>query len=151
MNEQEINQGIAQNADANRVARIAEAQKYHSPVEEKIRSYEDKVAALDPAAAPEADNSLDNAVGADGVLRLTVRPEGAQDKGKSASGSSDSQKVAEGVSGSADASPAAPAAPADATQKPALMPRRSIEKDGGVFVIEDREDGPYVTALLNRI
>ncbi len=136
---QNLNNAIAENPDANRVRRISEAQQYHSPVEEKLRSYDRKVAALDGPAAPVAPQpgDLENYVGPDGVLRITV-PVGKKAEKK--------PEDAAKPSGGGNDPAGAPNASGDAQGQNAAPSRRSVEMDGGTYVIEDRPEGPTVIA-----
>lgn len=142
MSEFTVNNAIAENPDQNRLKRIEEAQKYHSPVEEKIRDFNKRVDVANAPAAPNPEASageLENYIGSDGILRITVRPQDAQDDGKSANGTPGAENKESASSGSGDAKTG------DIAPNPAPT-RRSVEKDGGVYVIEDRTDGPAVIA-----
>lgn len=139
MSEMTLNNAVAENPDANRLRRISEAQTYHSPVEEKIRSFERKVSALDAPAAPTAPQpgDLENFVGPDGVLRITV-PVGKKAEKKPVDASNGS--------GGGNEPGNAPNASGDAQAQNAAPSRRSVEMDGGTYVIEDRAEGPTVIA-----
>jgi ethanolamine utilization microcompartment shell protein EutS len=138
MADQSLNNAVSQNPDQNRLRRIEEAQKYHSPVEQDIREYRARAAAVNPAEKP-IDTSLQDHVNAEGILEITVPVGKPAQEGKGpmdAPAGGDPKAVAT----------AAPAGGTDPTAVPPAPPRRSVTKSGGVYVVEDRPDGPYVIA-----
>ena len=150
MSEQAINNGIAENPDANRYERIKKAQEYHSPVEQKIRSYDEKVQSLEaaPVSEPKAED-FEQFINAEGVLKLPepsadpVKPDLSQDPKAPAAAAQDGTGEPKAPAGDnpAQNDQNASEAPQIKNMKPK---RRSIERDGSTYIIEDREDGPYV-------
>lgn len=136
MNEQNINNAVAENPDANRLKRIKEAQTYHSPVEEKIRSYEAKAEKLNtppPAPVEPIHNGL----------FVTVRPLGAKPK-TPAPQPTIKNAMAEGApqQGNENGSPNAQ----PQQQQPQAPARRTFAQNGTEYVIEDTQEGPSVIA-----
>jgi len=129
-NEAIINSAVSENADANRLKRITEAQTYHSPVEEKIRSYDERVQKVNMPPAPPVEPVHSG-------LFITVRPSDA--KPKIPTTPPIKGAMTEGAPREGDPN-------GSATDQPKAPARRSIAKNGTEYVIEERDTGPVVIA-----
>lgn len=139
--------------EANRYNRINAAQNYHSPVEERLRQFDERVAEMQ-ADKPEAlESQLSKHMKPNGMIEIVPPPPPMP------SLEGDAQQPGEPQDPSMQQNPQQPeqqpaqpffppqqnGAP-DAPAEPALPSRYSLEREGTNYIFEDREDGTYVIA-----